>query len=528
VKILIITGKQAYLKVKEVTKKYNFIDVHKTNISIAAFLTPNRIINEIKNIEKNKNIKLNNIYDFVLVTGLIRHNLDKVYNETNIKCYKSTREASDIPLLIDNLDKIKLSTENYADEQILKFIKDKGEKQLKEGELKKLSKGDINVGNLKIGNSFPMRVLGEIVHTPWLSNKELENKINYYIDSGADMIDLGMISGETNTNDLKRIIKIARDITDKPISIDTLNTKELIKGIELDVDMILSVDGGNINELIPYLKNGNTAVVCLPTNYKTNYVPETINDKITNLEKYTNILLDNNISVIGDIILEPLNNNGCNFTESVIAYYEFKKRNNIPLFFGVGNVSELFDCDSNGVNGLLSAISSEIGANILFTPEASGKCKFSIKELKIASKMAYLSKIRNSLLKDLGFNLINYKDKKFDEIITYNNDNYKNIPIITATENEKQILDKGSFKIELDRENNNIVVIYFDNRKIPKLIIKGKTPKEIYETIIRNNLITKIDHCAYLGRELQKAEIALKIGKKYNQDFNLFYNDFWE
>lgn len=38
---------------------------------------------------------------------------------------------------------------------------------------------------------------------------------------------------------------------------------------------------------------------------------------------------------------------------------------------------------------MLAAIGAEIGANILFTPEASAKCKFSIKELKIASKMMF-------------------------------------------------------------------------------------------------------------------------------------------
>ena len=324
---------------------------------------------------------------------------------------------------------------------------------------------------------------------------------------------------------LKRIISIARDITDKPISVDTLNTKELIEAVNLGVDMILSVDGGNADELIPYLKDTDTAVVVLPTNYKINYVPETIDDKIKSLEENINKLIENDIKVVGDPILEPINNNGCNFTESVIACKIFKERNNIPMFFGIGNVTELFDVDSNGAHATLTAIGSEIGANILFTPEASSKCKFSIKELKIATKMMFLAKKRNSLPKDVGFDLINYKDKKFDELTTYHN--YKDISVIMAEENEKQILDEGSFKIELDRKNKLIVVIYFDRRKNPKYIIKGKTAKEIYETAIRYNLIKKMDHASYLGKELQKAEIALKIGKKYNQDFELFYNEFW-
>lgn len=123
-KILVITGKQAFTKVSSVIKNYEFIDVYEANISIAAFLTPNLIIKEIKKLETSKNKKLSEIYDFVLVTGLIRHDLARIYEETGIKCFKSTREASDIPVLIKNLDKIKLSTVDYADSQIVKFIRE--------------------------------------------------------------------------------------------------------------------------------------------------------------------------------------------------------------------------------------------------------------------------------------------------------------------------------------------------------------------------------------------------------------------
>ena len=63
------------------------------------------------------------------------------------------------------------------------------------------------------------------------SKHELEEKVNYYVESGADMIDLGMVSNEDYSKDLKQILKTVRDITDKPVSVDTLNTKELIEAV---------------------------------------------------------------------------------------------------------------------------------------------------------------------------------------------------------------------------------------------------------------------------------------------------------
>jgi len=256
-KILVITGKQAINKVSSVVTNYGFIDVYEAKISIAAFLTPNFIIKEIKKLEDSKNKKLSEIYEFVLVTGLIRHDLARIYEETGIKCYKSTREASDILVLIKNLDKIKLSTVDYADSQIAKFIRENAEKDIKNAEKLPLTPGNIKIGNLKVGNDYPMRVLGEIVHVPWLSKHELEEKVNYYVESGADMIDLGMVSNEDYSKDLKQIIKTVRDITDKPVSVDTLNTKELIEAINLDVDMILSVDSKKYSICCPSNKLQN-------------------------------------------------------------------------------------------------------------------------------------------------------------------------------------------------------------------------------------------------------------------------------
>lgn len=47
---------------------------------------------------------------------------------------------------------------------------------------------------------------------------------------------------------------------------------------------------------------------------------------------------------------------------------------------------------------------------------------------------------------------------------------------------------------------------------------KGDTPEDLYYKIIADGWITNLQHAAYLGSELRKAYIALKEGKKYNQD----------
>ena len=48
--------------------------------------------------------------------------------------------------------------------------------------------------------------------------------------------------------------------------------------------------------------------------------------------------------------------------------------------------------------------------------------------------------------------------------------------------------------------------------------------EEVYEEIITKELVTRMEHAAYLGSELKKAEIAMITGKEYVQDFELFKN----
>ena len=87
---------------------------------------------------------------------------------------------------------------------------------------------------------------------------------------------------------------------------------------------------------------------------------------------------------------------------------------------------------------------------------------------------------------------------------------------------------KGYFLISLDREEKIIRVGYCTLAKIKNLAphdmtieIKGNTAIEIVNTLIRENLISTLQHAADMGIELCKAELALKYNLKYIQDKDL-------
>jgi ferredoxin len=87
---------------------------------------------------------------------------------------------------------------------------------------------------------------------------------------------------------------------------------------------------------------------------------------------------------------------------------------------------------------------------------------------------------------------------------------------------EEFVMDpKGYFLIRIDTKTQLIEAAFCDKINHIKLRVFGKTPIDIYQTIIKNNLVSRFDHAAYLGRELQKAHIALKKNWPYVQDDEL-------
>jgi dihydropteroate synthase len=48
--------------------------------------------------------------------------------------------------------------------------------------------------------------------------------------------------------------------------------------------------------------------------------------------------------------------------------------------------------------------------------------------------------------------------------------------------------------------------------------IAGKTAGAVMDALIERGLVSRLEHAGYLGRELKKAEIALKFDRSYSQD----------
>jgi tetrahydromethanopterin S-methyltransferase subunit A len=92
-----------------------------------------------------------------------------------------------------------------------------------------------------------------------------------------------------------------------------------------------------------------------------------------------------------------------------------------------------------------------------------------------------------------------------ERVIAAKNANYESPP------------DKaGDFAIRLD---GKVILVEHRSQKEDLLrVVEGTSARDICLTLIRNGWVSKLNHAAYLGRELTRAELALHEGRAFLQD----------
>lgn len=364
---------------------------------MATFLTPEMIIGGVK---KN--------HEMILLPGLVKADLEEIEKKTGVRTFRGPKDIADLGLLLENIDEITLSKEIPVDELLLDSKKKRALEEIERVNSPSYTKKmlgmprNISIGALPAGKDFPIRVVSEIVDVGGKTLDEVIRIAKYYASSGADVIDLGF--NEENTEKIKEVVPALRELN-IPLSIDTMEKRNIECAIDVGIDLILSFD----DVLIKKFKNVEAGAVILPM--KNGSIPDDPVERIKILGENLALAKERGFTkLIADPVLKPLN---FGLADSIKAYREFGiKFPDMPMLMGIGNVTELMDADSVGINAVLCGLASECGAELVFTTEASDKTRGSVKELATASKMLYLARIRGSPPKDLGLDLLILKEKR--------------------------------------------------------------------------------------------------------------------
>jgi tetrahydromethanopterin S-methyltransferase subunit A len=98
---------------------------------------------------------------------------------------------------------------------------------------------------------------------------------------------------------------------------------------------------------------------------------------------------------------------------------------------------------------------------------------------------------------------------------------FKDVAIerIQAPEPKRLTLDKaGYFVVYPDARSKRLVVEHYSNQGVLNCVLEGASTGALYSEAIERQLLTRLDHAAYLGRELARAEASLLDGTPFVQD----------
>jgi len=516
-KVLLVTGKLAEAAVRRHASESDVeASVISLPVSVASLLTPEIIARHLSSVDLTG-------YDMILIPGLVRGDIGIIEKAYAISTFKGPRYSADIPTVLNMLGEVNLSRTEPADSVLRQTFAQQIAHQLREAEEKRghLLKhpGNILIGDVPVGKDFPLRVMAEILDAPTLSDQEIQYRAKYYVESGAKIIDIGMMAGNPRPQEAARAVKAVKSLNIAPVAIDTFDMEEARAAVEAGADLLLSLNASTIVEAASFARD--IAVVILPMEERGGYSPKEPQARVETLAR--NVSKARELSyrrVIADPVVDPLIGPG--LTDSIVCYHRFSHMYpNVPLLFGAGNVTELLDADSVGANALLAGVAAEVDASIILTTEGSDKTRGSVRELSTASKMMFLAKKRASVPKDLGLDLLVLKEKRRLEE-SFEGSLARAIEAKPTSEEQTDPL--GSYRILIDRSKERIVAVRFVGAN-QREVIEGRDAASIYGTLIDMGLVTRLDHAAYLGRELAKAEIALKLGRSYIQDRPLFAED---
>jgi dihydropteroate synthase-like protein len=327
---------------------------------------------------------------------------------------------------------------------------------------------------------YSVQIFSEIVDAPYLSVAGVIKKAEQFRQQGANVIDLGCLPGVPFPH-LADTVKALKQL-DFKVSVDSLNTDDLLTAGHAGADYLLS-----LTEKTLWIANEVASTpVLIPAKPHS----------LVSLYRAIDLCIQSGKPFIADAILDPIH---FGLTDSIVRYQKLRKKYpDIQIMMGIGNLTELTDADTTGINALLFGIISELGINAVLATSVSPHAVNAIAEADIARRMMFAAKQDSRLPRGYSNDLLGLHDRR---PFTYSEDEIREIAA--------QIKDP-SFRIQVSESGLHIY-----NRDG---LFEHTDPFALYPHL-------KVDddasHAFYLGVELARAQIAWQLKKRYVQDQEL-------
>ena len=324
---------------------------------------------------------------------------------------------------------------------------------------------------------YSVNIFAEIVDAPMLSLDAIVKKSQMFLSQGANVIDLGCLPGQDFPH-LADAVKALKHLGIK-VSVDSNSTDDLLIAGHAGADYLLS-----LTEKTLWVADKVAAIPIL--------IPSKPNN-LASLYRAIEICLKAGKPFIADAILDPIH---FGLTNSIVRYQKLRKKYpDIQIMMGIGNLTELTDADTTGINALLFGIISELKINAVLATSVSPHAVNAILEADIARRVMHAAKQDGRLPRGYSAGLLGLHDRR---PFTYSSNEIKDIALLIKDPN---------FRIQVSEDG-----VHIYNRDG---IHQSLDPFALYQHL---DVADDASHAFYLGVELARAQIAWQLKKRYVQD----------
>jgi dihydropteroate synthase-like protein len=336
-----------------------------------------------------------------------------------------------------------------------------------------------------------IEIIAEINHAPRLRLEAILREARSLREAGADVIDVGCDPGNTwsGVGECVRALKGEGH----RVSVDSLNPLEIEAAVRAGAELVLSVNACNREAA----KEWGCEVVAIPDDFAT----------LGGLDETVETLAAAGVRLRIDPVIEPI---GCGFAASLGRYLEVRRRYpDAEMLMGIGNLTELTDADSAGINVLLLGFCEEIGIRSILTTQVINWARTSVRECDLARRLVYHAVRRRVPPKHMEPRLVTLRDPKVHEFgaeslaqlaAQIKDNNYR----IFAEGGQVHLIGAGLHIADRDP------FLVFERLLSPGFAGAGDTHAP--------PMTLDAPHAFYLGYEMAKAAIAMALSKDYRQD----------
>ena len=181
------------------------------------------------------------------------------------------------------------------------------------------------------------------------------------------------------------------------VSVDTFEPDEIRTAVAAGAELVLSVNGSNIDVAQDLAGTGARVVV----------VPD-LGGALDTLEPSLEKLARWSVPYLIDPILEPI---GFGFMASLERYAEVRRRYpDAEMLMGIGNLTELTAADSTGVNAMMIAVCQELGVRAVLTTEVIPWARGAVREVDVARRLMHYAITQHTIPKGVDDRLVTVKD----------------------------------------------------------------------------------------------------------------------